>query len=338
MARGIDWATSLGRPGVGTGVNFDVINDLNQLFNLGEIEGPAGAAGGGGAGGGAAGAMMQSAFGPAGLKLGESQIDNGAGLVLSPVEFTSVLRALDDANLATQESNPTLITEDNEEAVLSIIDRVPIITQSIAIGVGAGQQAEEVRYTIDESDPTISTDPTNTREIGVTVSVTPTLLPDNTIRMKLRPRSAQITEQVSGSVPGITFPRVQESTISTISRVPDRHTLLLGGFYNLIETENENRVPLLGSIPVINFLFSSESRSNEQTSLVFCVTPTSYDPSRSASSNQATQAAQNRLELRSNIDYLEENEPEFAKSRRARSASGRTSGGQPMRNNLSRRR
>ena len=53
--------------------------------------------------------------------------------------------------------------------------------------------SEEVRYTIDASD---STDPETTREIGVTISITPSLLPDGTIRMHMRPRTAQITENI----------------------------------------------------------------------------------------------------------------------------------------------
>ena len=95
--------------------------------------------------------------------------------------------------MVNQKSNPVVITEDNEKASISLIDRVPIITTTTNQGTSTSSVSEEVRYTIDASD---STDPETTREIGVTISITPSLLPDGTIRMHMRPRSAQITENI----------------------------------------------------------------------------------------------------------------------------------------------
>ena len=106
-------------------------------------------------------------------------------------------------NLVTQKSNPVVITEDNEQAIISIIDRVPIITSTATQGTGGTTLTEEVRYTVDESDPV--GDPATTREIGITVAVTPSLLPDGTIRLKMRPRSAQVVEEIVG-VTGNVFP------------------------------------------------------------------------------------------------------------------------------------
>ena len=57
---------------------------------------------------------------------GLESITSTPNLVLSPMTLTGVLRALNDGNLANQVSNPTLITEDNEQATISIIDRVPL--------------------------------------------------------------------------------------------------------------------------------------------------------------------------------------------------------------------
>ena len=51
-----------------------------------------------------------------------------------------------------------------------------------------------------------------TREIGVSVAGTPTILPDNTIPMALRPRSAQIVDFLEGQT-GNLYPRVNESTV-----------------------------------------------------------------------------------------------------------------------------
>lgn len=239
---GLDWSRSLGPDGVSSGLAAS----LNGLFGIG------------------GGGSVSSADGAAG------------DIVLSPVQISSVLRALGSGGLVRQISNPTLITEDNEIATISLIDRVPIITSTTNNTTAGSSETEEVRYRIDEADPVGS--PETTREIGVTVAVTPTLLPDGTIRMKMRPRSAQIVDEIK-STSGNVYPRVSESMIESIARIPDGSSLIVGGFYGEVQKKDSNKVPLLGDIPVLNFFFKSREAVKESSSLVFVVTPTSYDPS-----------------------------------------------------------
>lgn len=198
-------------------------------------------------------------------------------LVLDPLQLEATIRALNTGGLAQQESSPTLITEDNEAGIISIIDRVPIITATVS-ETSAGQNiTEEVRYLIDDNDPSFADDPAANREIGVTVAVTPTILPDGTIRMALRPRAAQVVELIP-SPSGNFYPRVNESTIDTIARVPNGHSLLIGGFYEEQESDETKKVPVLGDVPGLNLMFKSTDTIKEHTSLVFVVTPKLYEP------------------------------------------------------------
>ena len=287
---GVDWSSTLGQ----NGLTFDAAQSLNSLFNLPDTR-----------------SLVESTVinnnrtvsnltplvdGRTGLASGSTDINNnttfnsensrtstpGNGLVLSPIQLQAVLRALNDGNLANQKSNPTLITEDNEQALITIIDRVPIITATVSNTSAGSNITEEVRYSIDESDPTLSDGVDggggDTREIGVTLTITPTLLPDNTIRMDLRPRTAQIVEFVTGAT-GNQYPRVSESMVQAIARVPNGHSLIIGGFYGYSDKKSENKVPILGDIPFVGFFFKSKETTKEQTSLVFIITPTSYDPS-----------------------------------------------------------
>ncbi|MBN8460504.1 MAG: hypothetical protein J0M04_21960 [Verrucomicrobia bacterium] len=240
---------------------------------------------------------------------------NGTNLVLSPVELTGVLRALADGGVASQVSNPTLITEDNEQATISIIDRIPIITATTTGGGGGvvPQTTEEVRYTIDEKDPTMASDPEKHREIGISLVVTPTLLPDGTVRMKMRPRSAQVVGEVVGvginGQPGNRYPRVTESMIETFARVPNGHSLVVGGFYGETKKDSGNKVPLLGDVPVINFFFKSKEASKERTSLVFIVTPKSYDPTSGHASQQASENVRFGSQLGNDYDWVDDTNP-----------------------------
>jgi type II secretory pathway component GspD/PulD (secretin) len=270
---GVNWANSLGKDGT----SLSLTRDLNSVFGLPTQ-------------------MIAANSGPA-----------QSNLVLSPAQVSGVLRALSEGGLASQVSNPTLITEDNEQATISIIDRIPIITTTSTANTTGGNPTvtEEVRYKIDKSDKTIDTDPDKHREIGISLVVTPTLLPDGTVRMKMRPRSAQIVEEIV-SISGNKYPRVTESMVESIARVPDGHSLVVGGFYGQAQTQGKTKIPILGDIPVLNFFFKSKDATQEKTSLVFIVTPKSYDPTNRSMSHQMSTQIRSASDIENNPTWNNE--------------------------------
>ena len=312
--QGVDWSSSLGE----TGTSIDIIRSLNSVFGLEEplrkdwgeklgvladpgIKPPT--------------YLSTNGADPVdGLPYSEAVFDN-SNIVLSPLQLRGVLRALNEGNMVTQKSNPVVITEDNEKASISLIDRVPIVTSTTTTnGTGPPQISEEVRYTIDSGD---STDPDTTREIGVTITMTPSLLPDGTIRMHMRPRNAQIVENIrteSGNV----YPRVSEATIQSIARIPNGHSLIIGGFYGELDSKGKNKVPLLGDIPIINFFFKSKQTKKERSSLIFVVTPTSYDPSSVASHQKASSRLRKRMEVDSEMDWVDVEPVKLSRPRKVR--------------------
>ena len=290
---GVDWSAVLG----GTGLSFGASASLNSLFNLPELYEASSVLTTGAAG--QALDIVSNTTGAASTGGGGGSAGDG-GLVLTPAQLQAVVRALNEGDLAQQESSPTLITEDNEQGLISIIDRIPIITATVSETTAGQNITEEVRYTIDTQDPV--GDPATTREVGVSVAVTPTILPDGTIRMSLRPRSAQIVDFIQGAN-GNSYPRVNESTVTTTARVPNGHSLLIGGFYEEIERDDSNKVPLLGDIPAVNLLFKSSDRAKEHTSLVFIVTPKLYQPNIGTQNDLMSHEAHDSHVLPSNHDY-----------------------------------
>ena len=280
---GVNWASSLGKDGVPLAIS----RDLGSIFGL----------------------PSRMTDVPTDSRTPGFDSDD-PHLVLNPVQLTGVLRALNEGGLARQVSNPTLITEDNEQATISIIDRIPIVTSSIQAGTGGAANiiTDQVRYKIDASDKSIDSDPEKHREIGISMVVTPTLLPDGTIRMKMRPRSAQIVEQVVGGT-GNKYPRVTESMLESLARVPNGHSLIVGGFYGEAQTDGKTKIPVLGDIPVLNFFFKSKEATKEKTSLVFIVTPKSYDPVNRCANQGASNQLRAATTLDCDHDWIDEDNP-----------------------------
>lgn len=281
---GVDWASTLGS----AGVSIDILRSLNSVFGL------------------------NSTFSEAGYQIigaGDTVLSSGqtSNLVLDPVQLSGVLRALAEGGLATQVSNPTLITEDNEQGTISIIDRIPIITTTSTQTTSGGNPTvtEEVRYKIDEGDQSITEAPEKHREIGISMVATPSLLPDGTIRMSLRPRSAQITDYVKSVYTGNAYPRVTESMIESTTRIPNGYSLVIGGFYGETQSKDGNKVPVLGDIPIINFFFKSRETVKEQASLVFIVTPTSYDPTSRSATGRVSNEVHGSVSLTRDHDWVD---------------------------------
>ncbi len=106
-------------------------------------------------------------------------------------------------------------------------------------------------------------------EVGIGITVTPQVNEDNVI-LKIKPNVSSAAERESLYDP----PTVSKSEAETTVSVKNKSTLVLGG---LIQTRKEKvvkKIPLLGSIPILGWLFSSRSWVTKRSELVIFLTPT----------------------------------------------------------------
>jgi type II secretory pathway component GspD/PulD (secretin) len=208
--------------------------------------------------------------------------NNGTGgLVFGPTTITAILRLLYDNNKVTIENSPLVITEDNERASLGVVTRTPIVTSSVTTTNGTVVISNEVRYKIGIDDPT--SPPDARREIGTQLGVVPTILPDGTIRLVIEGTVAtEVGQQIVNEGSGVTntFPIVNEAHLINIARVPNGYSLILGGFINDVKTQQINKVPILGNLPLIGAAFRSKQDSKQRTNLVFILTPMAYNAAK----------------------------------------------------------
>lgn len=194
---------------------------------------------GGGAGGDASGLIGE------GLTIGIGRISDGS------VSFAAILRALQgDANTNII-STPSILTTDNEEASLNVGQEVPFVSGQFTNTGGAGGAVNPFTTV-------------NRESIGVKLTITPQINEGDSMLLKISQEVSSIASSASGAVDLITNQRIIETTVI----VDDGSIIVLGGLIDDVLRESDQRVPVLGSIPIIGNLFRSRKTELVKTNLM----------------------------------------------------------------------
>ena len=172
------------------------------------------------------------------------------------VSFAAILRAVEgdaDTNLI---STPSVVTTDNEEATLNVGQEVPFVTGSFT-NTGGNAGAVNPFQTIQR------------QQIGVKLSITPQINEGDSMVLDISQEISNIA-QSAAAVDLITNQRIVETTVI----VDDGQILVLGGLLEDALRESDQRVPVLGSIPVLGALFRARTTEKIKTNLMIFIRPT----------------------------------------------------------------
>jgi len=321
---GVDWSESLGK---GVTVGATAYGQLDSLFNSMPVVGDYGQLGQTintviansltGGRGGATSATTTTSVAPSTIGTTGTTGTTGtpvaaavatsaipAGIVLDPVQVKAVIRALIEKDEAVQESGPTVIIKDNQQGKFSLIELIPIVTQQVSQSNGTNLISSSVTYEIDPKRETY---------VGLQVVMRPSILPDHTIEMTLEPKIATVTGYTIAQtgVAGITnsYPNVSETSVDSVARIPDGFSLVLSGYYQIEEREQDNKVPLLGDIPGISFAFRSKSHSKVRSNVLFVITPTTYDPADHARAVEYSEMIKQQTTPPKSLNYADDEMP-----------------------------
>ena len=171
--------------------------------------------------------------------------------------FAAILRALEadaDTNII---STPTLVTTDNEEASLNVGQEVPFVTGSFS-NTGSVGGAVNPFQTIQRE------------QVGVKLVMTPQINEGgDSLLLKISQEISSIAASSAGAVDLITNERIIETTVI----VEDGQILVLGGLLEDTLRETNQRVPILGSIPLFGALFRSQKTDSVKTNLMVFIRP-----------------------------------------------------------------
>ena len=236
---GIQWQVPLGdKSHVIGGTNFTGNTPGNNIFNVTS--------------------GLNSANGPAvnvgnGLNLGYlNTITLNGKQLLSLGGLLSALRSNGKNNIL---STPSIMTLDNQEAMIKVAQEVPFVTGSYTTNTGSSSGATGTAATgIGNPFQTIQR-----KDVGLTLTVTPHINSGDTVRLDIHQEVSNLLPPVQGAVDLVTNKREIKTTVM----VKDNSLLVLGGLISDNVKDNVQKVPALGDIPLIGNLF--RYRSNDHT-------------------------------------------------------------------------
>jgi general secretion pathway protein D len=166
-----------------------------------------------------------------------------------------LVRALEtDAN-ANILSTPTLLTLDNEEAVIVIGQNVPFVTGSYAV-TGAATTPTPFQ-TVERHD------------VGLTLRIKPQISEGGTVRLQIYQEVSSIQDRINPA--GVI---TNKRAVATTILVDDGQIIVIGGLIQDTVNDGVQKVPVLGDIPLLGSLFRYKTRSHNKTNLMIFLRPT----------------------------------------------------------------
>lgn len=171
------------------------------------------------------------------------------GATIAPL----ILNMQDDADVTNLLANPRIRTRNREKAMIRIGDRVPVITTT---ATSTGFVSENVQYV----------------DVGLKLEVEPTIYPGDEVAIKLALEVSSVVKEIVSKAGTVSY-QLGGRNASTVLRLKNGETQILGGLINDEDRRTANRFAGLSMLPVLGRLFSSESDNNLKTELVLSITP-----------------------------------------------------------------
>jgi type II secretory pathway component GspD/PulD (secretin) len=174
---------------------------------------------------------------------------DGVNLVFSFLNQNSEAKVL---------SAPRAVMLDNETAIISVTRASPIF--NVTAGTANTTGGSQITYT----------------NLGVILTVTPRISANNYVNLKVAPEVSRIFDTVTKTVAGGVYQADEYDIrkIDTHVMIPSGNTLVLGGLSQDDVEEINHKVPVLGDIPGLGYLFRSDNKARKKTNLLIFITPT----------------------------------------------------------------
>jgi general secretion pathway protein D len=184
---------------------------------------------------------------------------NGAFYALTGKNVNATIHALAANNKTEVLSRPTILTRSNQQATILVGEQIPIVNGFTPItGVNGSIQYEN---TIVQTD------------IGISLKVTPFITAEGNVEMILDPEISSLSSDTVAIGNGVNSPIINLISADTVVVTPNNQTIVIGGLMSTQTTQVENKVPILGDIPLLGYAFKYKTKNTQKTELIVFMTP-----------------------------------------------------------------
>lgn len=171
--------------------------------------------------------------------------------------FANFLQTTGEGNIL---STPNLLTLDNEEAKIIIGQNVPFVTGQYTNSSSSSGSSGTVNpfQTVERKD------------VGLTLKVKPQISENGTVKLEIFQEVSSVQASSINSTTGLI---TNKRSIQTNVLVEDGGIVVLGGLLQDEYSNNQEKVPVLGDVPLFGNLFKTESRSRKKTNLMVFLRP-----------------------------------------------------------------
>ena len=236
------------------GVNLSSNGANNNGFSFG-ISTPGSGGGSSGSGSSGGSGSSDSSGGATTAIASAMNLVLGFGRAFSGQGITAQLGFMEGNGLARVLAKPTLVAHTGQSASFLAGGEIPIPVPSRDGNVA-------IQY----------------KEFGVKLQLTPTILANDRIALKVAPEASDLDFTQGVTISGVSVPAVRTRRADTMVELADGESFVIGGLVNRSTMSSVNKVPLLGSLPIIGMFFKNLNYSQEETELVIIVTPHLVQP------------------------------------------------------------
>lgn len=171
------------------------------------------------------------------------------------IKFRAILRAIQNSSNTDVLSAPKMAVLNGHRAIIDTGRRTPVF--SPVIGSTGNITTLTVKY----------------EDTGVKLIVTPYLLMDDMIQVDVLAEVSFVSGFVDSGATGVLNPVFSTRTASTVVNVRGGQTLGIGGLISTDEIELVTKLPILGDIPILGYLFKTKRVTKRQSQVIFFLTP-----------------------------------------------------------------
>ncbi len=191
---------------------------------------------------------------------------NGAGALINATNgFDILVKLLESSSRFKTISRPVVFASNNKKAVIASGQEIAVPTQTLSNVTSPG--------TIFNGNTSAVSASISFKSVTLQLEVIPLINSDNEVTLDIYQKIDSVVAGGSVSIAGNSVPTIATRYVRSTVSVANNSTIVLGGLIKQDESKSQNGLPFLSRIPILGYLFKSQSRSDNRSELIILLHP-----------------------------------------------------------------